>query len=146
MSNEIDQDWVGVLQRCGLQVAQDHASNALPINSAFCAVNGVDVEPVASIPFSSPDAMSELSRLWHSQSSRLPLCDEDGEFLIMPPGAGGSKVGWVQVKDQAGADLPSRIAGVTGSPEFVAISLDGRRLCAASTEDDEYWVVVHKFA
>ncbi|MFD8257727.1 hypothetical protein ACFV19_02020 [Streptomyces griseoluteus] len=146
MSKEIDQDWVAVLQRCGLQVVEDHAIDALPVNSAFYAVNGVDVEPVASIPFSSPEAMSGLSRLWHAHCSRLSLCGDDGEFLIMPPGAGGSKVGWVKVKDQVGIDLPSRIARVTGSPEFIATSLDGRRLCAVSVEDDEYWVVVHKFA
>ncbi|MFF9364140.1 hypothetical protein [Streptomyces griseoluteus] len=142
----MDQDWMAVLQRCGLQVVQDHAIDALPINSAFYAVNGVDVEPVASVPFSSSGAMGELSRLWHTQSSVLPLCDEDGDFLIMPPGAGGSKVGWVKVKDQVGIDLPARIANVTGSPEFIAISPDGRRLCAVTVEDDEYWVVVHKFA
>ncbi|MEU9920452.1 hypothetical protein AB0H51_03860 [Streptomyces griseoluteus] len=146
MSKEIGQGWEAVLQRCGLQVVQDHAREALPINYALYAVNGVHVEPVASIPFSSPGAMGELSRLWHSQSSRLSLCDEDAEFLIMPPGAGGSKVGWAKVKDQVRIDLPSRIANVTGSPEFIAISLDGRRLCAVTVEDDEYWVVVHEFS
>ncbi|MFJ6843786.1 hypothetical protein ACIQRE_14060 [Streptomyces griseoluteus] len=90
--------------------------------------------------------MSEMSRLWYSQSSRLSLCGEAAEFLIMPPRAGGSKLGWVKVKDQVGIDLPSRIASVTGSPEFIALSLDGRRLCAVSVEDCEYWVVVHNFA
>ncbi|MGW2468358.1 hypothetical protein [Streptomyces bauhiniae] len=146
MPTEIDQDWMSVLQRCGLQVLHDYAIDALPVNSALYAVNGVDVEPTSSIPVSSAGAMGELSRLWRTHASVLPLHDEDGDFLIMPPGAGGSKVGWVKVKDQVGVDLPARIASVTGSPEFIAISLDGRRLCAVTVEDDEYWVVVHKFA
>ncbi|MGW2209297.1 hypothetical protein [Streptomyces sp. NPDC001781] len=146
MANKISQDWVAVLQRCGLQVMQGDSIDSRPINSAIYAVSGVDAEPVVSIPFSSPGAMSELSRHWHSQSSRFLFDGEDGEFLIMPPGPGGSKVGWVKVRDRVGVDLPSRIASVTGSPEFVAISLDGRRLCAVSVEDYEYWVVAHEFA
>ncbi|WP_244336578.1 colicin immunity domain-containing protein [Streptomyces seoulensis] len=142
LSKDIPQDWVAVLQRCGLQVVQGDIGDAPPVQSAFYAVNGVEVEPAASVPFSSVDAMGELGRRWHSQSSHLPLYNEDAEFLIMPPGSGGSKVGWVRVRDQVGADLPARVAQVTGSPEFIAVSLDGFRLCAVSVEDDDYWVVV----
>ncbi len=35
---------------------------------------------------------------------------------------------------------------VTGSPEFLAVSVDGRRLCAASDEEYDYWVVLHEFS
>jgi hypothetical protein len=45
-----------------------------------------------------------------------------------------------------GEDLPSRIAAVTGSPEFLAVSMDGHHLCAASAEEDDYWVVQHEFS
>ncbi|MEV7199787.1 hypothetical protein [Streptomyces griseoluteus] len=145
MSNEIDHAWVEVLQRCDLQVVEECAVDALPVNSAIYAVNGVGVEPVASIPFSSPEAMGELSRVWHARSTGLPLYDQEGRFLLMPPGAGGSKVGWVKVRDRTGTGLPSRIASVTGSPEFMALSLDGCRICAVSIEDYEYWVIVHEF-
>ncbi|MET9105452.1 hypothetical protein [Streptomyces zhihengii] len=61
------------------------------------------------------------------------------------PGPGGSAVGWVRVRERVGSGLPSRVAAVTGSPEFIAVSTDGRRLCAASVEDAEYWIVVHGF-
>ncbi|MFC9272462.1 hypothetical protein ACWGRF_17545 [Streptomyces zhihengii] len=39
---------------------------------------------------------------------------------ILVPGPGGSAVGWVRVRDRVGSGLPSRIAAVTGSPEFIA--------------------------
>jgi hypothetical protein len=40
----------------------------------------------------------------------------------------------------------SRIAAVTGSPEFLAVSMDGHHLCAASAEEDDYWVVQHELS
>ncbi|MGA5035851.1 hypothetical protein ACPCA8_02195 [Streptomyces capoamus] len=52
----------------------------------------------------------------------------------------------MRVRDTVGTRLPSRIAEVTGSPEFVAVSTDGRRLCAASVEEYDYWVVLHEFS
>jgi hypothetical protein len=40
----------------------------------------------------------------------------------------------------------SRIAAVTGSPEFLAVSMDGHHLCAASAEENDYWVVQHELS
>ncbi|MFE0451682.1 hypothetical protein ACFW2D_10380 [Streptomyces sp. NPDC058914] len=112
------------------------------MNAAIHAVSGFEVEPVAAIPASTPHAADELDDAWHHHAAQASLY---GEFLVLPPVPGGSKVGWVRVKDPVGKNLPSRISGVTGAPEFVAVSVDGRHLCAASVEESHYWVVVHEF-
>ncbi|WP_081240225.1 hypothetical protein [Streptomyces viridosporus] len=138
-------DWLDVLERCGLEVVGKTEQDGPPVNSALYAVNGFEVEPAATIPSSAPHAADELDEAWHRCASQVPLYAENGEFLILPPAPGGSKVGWVRVKDPVGKDLPSRITGVTGSPEFIAVSVDGRHLCAASVEEDDYWVVLHEF-
>ncbi|WP_256925295.1 hypothetical protein [Streptomyces sp. Amel2xC10] len=138
-------EWRDTLERCGLEVTGDAPSDAPPVNSAIYAVNGIEVEPVATIPDSIPHASDKLDEAWHHHASQAALYDEKGEFLILPPGPGGSRVGWVRVKDTVGKNLPSRISGVTGSPEFIAVSIDGRHLCAASVEEYDYWVVVHEF-
>ncbi|MFE6287466.1 hypothetical protein [Streptomyces sp. NPDC057877] len=114
--------------------------------AAIHAVAGFEVEPTAAVPASSPHAADELDAAWHHHAARVALYGADGEFLVLPPVPGGSEVGWVRVKDPVGRGLPSRVADVTGEPEFIAVSVDGRRLCATSVEEDDYWVVLHEFA
>ncbi|MEU0257157.1 hypothetical protein ABZ299_32860 [Streptomyces sp. NPDC006184] len=139
-------EWQDVLERCGLQVLENATQDAPPVRSAIYAVTGFEVEPVATIPASSPDAAAELDAKWHLHASSVSLYDDNGEFLILPPVSGGSEIGWVRVKDTVGRNLPSRVAKVTGSPEFLAVSTDGRHLCAASVEEYEHWVVLHEFS
>ncbi|MER5510245.1 hypothetical protein ABT052_33680 [Streptomyces sp. NPDC002766] len=147
MENSGRPEWHHTLERCGLQVIQGDASrNVTPVQTAIYAVTGFEVEPESAIPIASPRAIDELDSEWHRLASQVSLYSETNEFLILPPISGGSKIGWVQVRDLVeGNRLPSRIASVTGSREFVAISLDGRHLCAISVEEDDYWVVVHDF-
>ncbi|MEU1038507.1 hypothetical protein [Streptomyces sp. NPDC005907] len=137
--------WLDVLERCGLEVTAETAPDGPPVKAAIYAVSGFEVEPVVSIPASAPHALDELDGAWHHHAAQASLHGESGEFLILPPVFGGSEVGWIRVKDPVGKNLPSRISGATGSPEFVAVSVDGRHLCAASVEDSDYWVVVHEF-
>lgn len=119
---------------------------ALPYGPLFTLSTGVEVDPVATVPISSPGAAAALDEKWHLHASEISLYDDKGDFLILPPVSGGSGLGWVRVRDTVGTQLPSRIAEVTGSPEFVAVSTDGRRLCAASVEEYDYWVVLHEFS
>jgi hypothetical protein len=126
------------LERCGLEVTEA-APDGPPVNAALYAVNGFEVEPVAALP---ADLLDEA---WHHHAAQTALHADNGEFLILPPIPGGSQVGWMRVKDPVGMNLPSRIAEVTGSPEFVAVSVDGHHLCAVSVEESDYWVVVHRF-
>ncbi|MET8580704.1 hypothetical protein ABZX39_07400 [Streptomyces collinus] len=109
-------------------------------------MTGIEVQPTAVVPVSSSRAGDELDEKWHQRASESSFYGNRGEFLILPPVSGGSGIGWVGVIDPIGEHLPSRIAAVTGSPEFLAISHDGRQLCAVSVEDDEYWVLLHKFS
>jgi hypothetical protein len=138
-------EWLDVLERCGLEVAGKGAQEGPPVKAALHAVSGFEVEPVVAIPASAPHAVDELDEAWHHHASQASLYGGNGEFLVLPPVPGGSEVGWVRVKDPVGKNLPSRIAEVTGSPEFVAVSSDGRRLCAASVEEYDHWVVLHEF-
>ncbi|MER6064332.1 hypothetical protein ABT167_24745 [Streptomyces sp. NPDC001792] len=138
--------WLHVLERCDLQVLGATAPKDAPsVTTAIRAVAGFDVEPVAVIPAAIPQAVHELDRQWHHYAALGPLYDEKGEFLIIPPVSGGSEIGWVRVSDPVGDMLPSRIAMVSGSPEFIAVSVDGRHMCAASVEEYDYWVVTHEF-
>ncbi|MET8029454.1 hypothetical protein [Streptomyces avermitilis] len=140
-------DWYDLLTRCGLQVVEDPVADGItPIEKAIQAASGVTVEPTATIPLSSSEAMEELDLQWHHYASFISLRTTGGEFLIIPPGPGGSKVGWVEVKDPYGHSLPSRVCRETGSPEFLALSTDGRHLCAVTVEDEDYWVVTHEFS
>ncbi|MEV6617185.1 hypothetical protein AB0N31_25715 [Streptomyces sp. NPDC051051] len=136
---------VRLLKRCGLEVTGEAAQGGPPVNAAIHAVNGFEVEPVAAISATTPHAADELDEAWHHHAAQASLRAENGEFLMLPPIPGGSEVGWIRVKDPVGKNLPSRVSAATGSPEFVAISVDGRHLCAASVEEFEYWVVVHEF-
>ncbi|MCX4742520.1 PH domain-containing protein [Streptomyces antibioticus] len=138
--------WAATLDRCGLTRTDDRpAPDGPPLNAAFHAVNGFEVQPTAAVPASLPHAAEDLDTAWHHHAAQASLYDDNGEFLILPPVPGGSKIGWVRVKDPLGRNLPSRISGVTGSPEFMAASVDGRHLCAASVEESEFWVVAHEF-
>ena len=139
-------EWRDVRERCGLHVLENAARSAPSVRSALHAVAGFEVEPIATIPTSSPGAVAELDGKWHLHASSVSLYDDNAEFLILPPVSGGSEIGWVRVRDAVGRNLPSRIAQVTGSPEFLAVSVDGHRLCAASVEEYDYWVVVQEFA
>ncbi|WKN14428.1 hypothetical protein NEH83_09505 [Streptomyces sp. JUS-F4] len=105
-------------------------------------VAGVDVEPSLTIDAATPDAMKQLDLQWHEKAWSVLTAPGSGEFFIMPPGSGGSTVGWVSVRDIAPPGLPSRIAAATGTPEFVTLSADGTHLCAVTEEEYEYWIIV----
>ncbi|MCK8435504.1 hypothetical protein G3I77_21525 [Streptomyces sp. D2-8] len=138
-------EWLDTLGRCGLEVTGKAASDSPLVNAAIYAVSGFEGEPVTAILAATPHAADGLDEAWHRHAAQASLYGENGEFLILPPVPGGSQVGWVRVKDPVGKNLPSRICAATGSPEFMAVSVDGRHLCAASVEESEYWVVVHEF-
>ncbi|QXE38149.1 hypothetical protein KQY30_31885 [Streptomyces sp. GMY02] len=139
--------WQDTLEASGLLVIGMETPGPLPaVLTAIHAVTGVEVTPDATVPESHPDAAAELDRQWQARTSKLPLMSDNREFLILPPGQGGSSVGWVLVRDDSESGLPSRVAAATGSPEFLALSADGRHLCAVSTEEDEYWIVARTFA
>jgi hypothetical protein len=59
-----------------------------PVNTAISSVTGLEVEPVAVVPASSPRAADELDEKWHHCASASALYVDKGEFLILPPLSG----------------------------------------------------------
>ncbi len=93
-------------------------------------VAGFDVEPTLTIGAGPPDALKQLDLQWHEKAWPVLAGPGSGAFLILPPRGGGAAIGWVPVEGITLPGLPSRIAAVTGTVEFVALSADGTRLCA----------------
>ncbi|MFC8339840.1 hypothetical protein ACFUJX_22895 [Streptomyces rubiginosohelvolus] len=109
---------------------------------AIRMVAGFDVKPTLTIVAGPPDALKQLDLQWHEKAWPGLAGPGSETFLILPPGSGGVAIGWVPVKDIAPPGLPSRIAAVTGTAEFVALSAHGTHLCAVTEEEYEYWIIV----
>lgn len=139
------QKWREILHACNLTVLEGEppASAPMPV-TAIHYVTGVEVEPTSSIEKTGPAALVEVDRRWQTEVADRLTASGVGEFFILPPGGGGASAGWVRVRVTAGVPLPSRIAALTGSPEFLSLSGDGSYLCAVTEEDDEYWIFVRR--
>ncbi|MER5224781.1 hypothetical protein [Streptomyces flaveus] len=88
--------------------------------------------------------MDRLDEEWQLHApSHIHWPDQD--FLLILSGSGSLAQGWFRVYDPIGTKLPSRVAFATGQPDLLALSLDGKQLCAITTEDDNYWVITHTF-
>ncbi|MFI2780079.1 hypothetical protein [Streptomyces sp. ALB3] len=147
MPEEITRDWREILHACSLTVLEGKPPVSAPMPvTAIHYVTGVEVEPSSSIEMEGPAALDEVDRRWQTETSDRLTNTEVGEFFILPPGGGGATIGWVRVRGATNIPLPSRIAAVTGSPEFLSLSADGNYLCAVTEEDDEYWIVVRQLA
>ncbi|MFH9293529.1 hypothetical protein [Streptomyces sp. NPDC017520] len=143
MPNIEDQKFSRLLQACGLELTDTEVPTAAPsMAKAIQMVAGVDVEPTAFTRATGDGSLGELDRQWQEMGRPTLTEAGSGEFFIVPPGSGGSAVGWLPVKEAAGSSLPSRVAAATGSPEFVALSADGMHLCAVAEEEDQYWIIV----
>ncbi|WP_369145224.1 hypothetical protein [Streptomyces sp. R44] len=139
-------DWYRKLEASGLQVLDFDRSPLLPeARRAHFAFAGYEVKPTTTVSHARPDAATELDRRWNALAMSAHLVDEDGEFCMLVPGNGCFERGWVRIKDPVGVDLPSRILAGAGHPEFLAVSVDGRTMCAVSDEEYDKWIIVHHF-
>ncbi|MEU0399243.1 hypothetical protein ABZ318_03165 [Streptomyces sp. NPDC006197] len=121
-------------------------SSVLPdVRRAHYAFAGYEVKPTATVSLARPDVAAELDRQWDSLTAAARLATPEGEFCMPAPGRGGHETGWVRVKDLVGTALPSRIQAGTGLTEFLAVSVDGRIMCAVSDEEYDKWIIVHRF-
>lgn len=114
-------------------------------SEAWRKVVNIETEPAARVSQSLPDALSEVDRQWLAQAERESLFAEDGSFLISVAGPGAFEAGWVRVRWPGNARLASTLVQDEGSLEFVAMSTDGRVLCAVTTEEYDFWIVTHVF-
>ncbi|MFJ4871271.1 hypothetical protein [Streptomyces sp. NPDC088757] len=107
---------------------------------------GFEVVPTRTVPQKDPDARERVDALWHEEADRMGLFDGEGEFLLLVSRLSESSTGgWLRMRDTIGTRLPSRIAAATGNQEFIAVSLDGRSMCAVSVEEYDDWIITHSF-
>ncbi|WAL68529.1 hypothetical protein ORV05_12385 [Amycolatopsis cynarae] len=109
------------------------------------AVAGYEVVPRYTVAISGENAGEVIDRLWHAAAEELSIYSEDADFLLDLPAPRQDRTGWLRARDLRRARLPSRIHSVTGSWEFIALSENGRRLCAVSKEEYDYWIVARTF-
>lgn len=114
-------------------------------SEAWRKVVNIETEPAVRVGHSLPDALSEVDRQWLAHAERESLFPEDGSFLISVAGPGAFEAGWTCVRWPGNTSLASTLVHDEGSPEFVAMSMDGRLLCGVTTEEYDYWIVVHTF-
>ncbi|MFJ7159045.1 hypothetical protein ACIQUQ_29435 [Streptomyces sp. NPDC101118] len=120
-------------------VAADVPEGLPPYAQAFTAVVNVEVVPVARVSRAGTGATAAADRLWLEHARAEAVLDDQDRFLVH-----GADRDWVQVRLTADTALSAALPPGTGSMA-IAMSTDGRRLCALTEEDDEYWIVVHRF-
>ncbi|MFJ3326257.1 hypothetical protein ACIPMT_17615 [Streptomyces griseus] len=74
-----------------------------------------------------------------SYARTAAVIDGEGCFLVR-----GADRDWVRVRLTPHTALSTALVPGAGSL-VIAMSSDGRRLCALTEEDDDYWIVVHRF-
>ncbi|MFJ4279086.1 hypothetical protein [Streptomyces massasporeus] len=129
-----------LLASCGLELCVANGDETPAALDIVQRMSSAYVEPVVAVPMDVPNPVEELGRQWHRVAAQQRLAADDGRFLILLAGPGSSARGWLCVKDLVGHDLPARLLKGNGSLEFIALSIDGKRICATSEEEDEYWV------
>ncbi|MDJ1640162.1 hypothetical protein [Streptomyces pakalii] len=126
--------------KAGLEVVAQGVVDELPSYAqAFKAVVNVEVAPRATVARSAPGASAEADRLWLEHARTAAVIDDAGCFLVR-----GADRDWVRVRRTEHTALSAALLPGAGSM-VIAMSPDGRRLCALTEEDDDYWIVVHHF-
>ncbi|MFE6835950.1 hypothetical protein ACFVFI_14130 [Streptomyces sp. NPDC057705] len=126
--------------KAGLEVVIHVVAEGLPSYArAFKAVVNVEVAPRAIVARTAPGALQEADRLWLEHARTAAVFDNEGSFLVR-----GADRDWVRVRRTAHTALSAALEPGAGSV-VIAMSPDGRRLCALTEEDDDYWIVVHHF-
>ncbi|MFD5770470.1 hypothetical protein ACFWIN_32235 [Streptomyces sp. NPDC127049] len=139
------ESWLNRVAATGLVVSKEAApADVPPVLEALKSVVNWEVEPTATVRSDHPDALEEVDRQWLLQAERCGLFGGDGLFLLSVSGSGASEFGWVVVKWAVGAVLAPRLARPEEGLDFLAMSLDGKVVCAVTEEEDDYWIVVQQ--
>ncbi|MEU3480427.1 hypothetical protein ACI2LO_07085 [Streptomyces sp. NPDC033754] len=115
-----------------------------PKRTSLVATGGF-AQPTVTVHHTDPAARDRVDALWHQEADRMSILDRNREFLLLATYPGSLTRGWIRVRDSLGTRVPSRIAAATGSRDFIAVSLDGKSLCAVSVEEYEDWIITHSF-
>lgn len=142
MSKPDKESWLERLSDAGLTVVKTPPPTdiAAPLKAWRGAVN-IDAEPVAKVRQSAPDALIEVDRQWFTHALNASIFAPDQSFLISVAGPGSLEFGWAHVKWTNDTTLAPRLVQDDGSVEFLAMSIDGRRTCAVTTEEYDFWIL-----
>ncbi|GAU66573.1 hypothetical protein SSP35_03_02210 [Streptomyces sp. NBRC 110611] len=134
-----------LISSSGLVVVDAQPPPSIPtVMQAWQKVVNVQTEPTVAVSQDLPDALKEVDRQWLSQGVKNSLFNKEGEFLISVAGPGSVDFGWTRVRWSKNASPSSMPSQDENSPEFLGMSLDGRNICAVTTEEYDYWIVVSK--
>ncbi|MGW1197295.1 hypothetical protein ACWD4B_15880 [Streptomyces sp. NPDC002536] len=134
-----------MISASGLTILDTPAPGGVPSTAeAWSEVVNFETVPSATVSQGSADALSEVDEKWLTLAMNNALVATDGTFLINTAGPGTREVGWTVVKWAENARLASNLQ-YGGDPEFVAMSMDGRNMCAVTTEEYDYWIVSQRF-
>lgn len=132
-----------LLLAAGLEVVADAwtASDVAPMDAWRPVITGL-IEPDVRVRIEeSGDHLTEVDRQWERLADGAGVFGPDGECLISVAGGGAGVAPWARVR-RSSAMSPARVLGaVPGEPEFVALSVDGRVVCGATTEECEVWLI-----
>ncbi|MEV7978364.1 hypothetical protein [Streptomyces sp. NPDC086519] len=125
----------------GLEVVARYTGVDVPsVDEAFHRVVHIDATPVQRMQKRGPDAAHRVDDAWKTCAREGGVVADDGAFLA----ADGMRYGWVHVRLTPATDI-SALADQGGELLFIARSLSGHRVCAASTEGSEYWILEADF-
>ncbi|MFD8721670.1 hypothetical protein ACFV2H_27710 [Streptomyces sp. NPDC059629] len=125
----------------GLEVVARYTGDYGPsAEEAFRRVVHIDATPVQRLQKRGPDAAHRVDDAWKARAREGGVVADDGSFLA----AASMNYGWVQVRLTPRTDI-SALADQGGELLFIARSLSGHRVCAASTEGSEYWILEMDF-
>ncbi|MEU5096880.1 hypothetical protein [Streptomyces sp. NPDC020996] len=110
------------------------------VTEAFHKVVHIDAEPVERIPRRAAGAAQRVDEAWRDHARRGDVLSDDRSFLV----AVGMDHGWLRVRMTDDADVTA-LVDPQGELLFIARSLSGHRVCAASAEGDEYWILEADF-
>ncbi|MFJ8463035.1 hypothetical protein [Streptomyces swartbergensis] len=100
----------------------------------------IEAEPVEPVQRNTPDAPRRLDEAWRARARAGGVLSEDGTCLV----AAGMKDGWVHVRLAEDSDV-SALRSPDGDLLLIARSPSGHRVCAASTEGGDYWILGEDF-
>jgi hypothetical protein len=132
-----------LLERAGLHVVRDAAELDVPDPmEAWAQVVGGRVVPATTIAAASVSSLEDVNRAWAELARAAQVIGESGEFFIAVAGVGSATLPWAHVRTDGEARMAQVLGLVPGEPEFVAMATTGTTICAVTTEEDEYWIIV----
>jgi hypothetical protein len=132
-----------LLREAGLSVLDGAWTGEVPSPwAAWRLIIGGDVVPDVRIADVEDDAhLDGVESAWERIAESAVLFGGDGEFLISVSGVGSVDAPWALVRRGPRMRLAHVLAPYPGEPEFVAMSVDGRRVCGVTTEEYDVWIV-----